>query len=77
MRGKAMSLAPIMSGSMKLPKALQTGITNKKIIVVPCMVNSWLYWEAVKRSLLGSASCVLISNAINPPMRKKAMVVHR
>ena len=42
-RGKATSRAPICSGIMKLKKAADSGITARKIIVVPCIVNSVLY----------------------------------
>ena len=36
-----MSRAPICSGMQKLPKApIRIGVTAKKIMIVPCMVNS-------------------------------------
>ena len=37
-----MSRAPIISGSRKLPNPNISGVAKKKIIVVPCSVNSWL-----------------------------------
>ena len=37
-----MSLAPIMSGTRYTPKPIRTGITTRKIMVVPCMVKIWL-----------------------------------
>jgi len=40
MRGKATSRAPICSGTRKLKNAAFKGMTARKIIVVPCMVNS-------------------------------------
>ena len=41
-RGKATSRAPISSGTKKLKNMALIGITARKIIVVPCIVNSWL-----------------------------------
>ena len=41
-RGKATSRAPISSGMKKLKNIALSGITARKIIVVPCIVNSWL-----------------------------------
>ena len=45
-------------------------MTPRKIIVVPCMVNSWLYMRAVTKSLSGRASCVRMARASTPPIRK-------
>src|SRR6188472_3755981 len=40
-RGKAMSRAPISSGRQKFPKPpIRIGVTAKKIMIVPCIVNS-------------------------------------
>ena len=41
-RGKATSRAPICSGMKKLKNIALSGMTARKIIVVPCIVNSWL-----------------------------------
>ena len=38
-----MSRAPIISGTRKLPKPDSMGDAYQKIIVVPCIVNSWSY----------------------------------
>ena len=41
--GNARSLAPIMSGSRKLPSVAGIdGIRKKKIMITPCIVNSLL-----------------------------------
>ena len=48
-------------------------MTPRKIIVVPCMVNSWLYMRAVMKSLSGRASWVRMARASTPPTRKKNM----
>ena len=38
-----MSLAPIISGIRKLPNApVSSGMITKKIMIVPCIVNSLL-----------------------------------
>ena len=39
-RGNATSRAPICSGMRKLKNAADSGMTTRKIIVVPCIVNS-------------------------------------
>ncbi len=41
-RGNATSRAPISSGTKKLKNIALIGITARKIMVVPCIVNSWL-----------------------------------
>ena len=42
--GNAMSLAPIMSGMVKLPKApVSSGMMTKKIITEACMLKNMLY----------------------------------
>src|SRR5213079_305623 len=45
-------------------------MTNRKIIVRPCMVKIWLYCAAVSSVLLGLASCERINNASHPPITK-------
>ena len=42
MRGKAMSAAPIWSGTMTFASPVVMGITNRKIIVRACIPKSWL-----------------------------------
>jgi hypothetical protein len=39
-RGNAMSRAPIINGTRKLPKPAIVGITKRKIMVVPCIVKT-------------------------------------
>src|SRR5207248_462957 len=42
--GNAMSLAPIISGIVKLPKApVSSGMMTKKIITVACILKNMLY----------------------------------
>ena len=56
---------------MKLKKAAPNGMMAKKIIVSACIVKSWLNTPALIRVLSASANCRRISNASNPPTRKK------
>ena len=53
------------------------GTTNRKIIVVPCSVNSALYVAGVRNVLSGAPSWTRISSASTPPIRKKTNVVTR
>ncbi len=41
---------------------------TRNTMVVPCMVNSWLYVSAVTRRPFGPQSCVRIISASMPPM---------
>ena len=52
MRGKATSRAPICKGMIKLKKAALKGMITKKTIVVPCIVNIWLYSRLVRTVML-------------------------
>jgi hypothetical protein len=53
-----------------LANAACIGITTRKTIVRPCIVNTWLYRSAERRSLPGTANCVRINRASKPPIRK-------
>jgi hypothetical protein len=70
-RGKATSRAPICSGMMKLKNAAESGMTARKIIVVPCIVNIVLYCCAVSTLPFGNMSWARINSASKPPTRKK------
>jgi len=41
-------------------------------MIVPCMVNSWLYCSLDKNCNPGTASSVRINNAISPPAKNVA-----
>src|SRR6478736_1588684 len=45
-------------------------MTPRKIIEVPCIVNSWLYISGVRNVWSGIRSCQRISRASRPPIRK-------
>ena len=53
-----------------MKNAADIGMTNRKIIVRPCIVKIWLYCSAFSTVLLGFASCDRISSASTPPMMK-------
>src|SRR3954470_8421399 len=53
-------------------KADDNGITTRKTIVVPCIVNSSLYVVAERMRPFGWASCSRTNRASTPPMMKKA-----
>ncbi len=44
-------------------------------MIVPCMVNSWLYCSGVKNCKPGLASSARMINAITPPKPKNAIDV--
>ena len=46
-------------------------------MIVPCMVNSWLYCSLDRNCSPGRASSARISMAIAPPTMKKANEVTR
>ena len=62
---------------MKLKKLADSGITARKIMVVPCMVKSWLYVSALRKVLSGRPSWMRISIASSPPIRKKNTAVEK
>ena len=69
--GKATSGAPICRGIMTLAKPANRGVANISSMMVPCMVNSWLYCSLVCRICMpGSNSSARISNAMTPPRQK-------
>ena len=47
----------------------------RNTIVVPCIVNSWLYAAAESNVPSGRASCRRISSASMPPARKNTIAV--
>ena len=42
-RGNATSGAPICSGMITLAKPTNSGVAKSSSMIVPCIVNSWLY----------------------------------
>ena len=73
--GKATSLAPIISGSRKLPSVVGIDGTRKNhTITVPCSVKRRLYSSAVTKSPLGVNSSMRIATAAAPPRKKKKVM---
>ena len=70
-RGKAMSGAPIISGSTKFARPANTGITNRKIRIVAWTENTPLYCSGVRNCMPGLASWARISIASRPPTSRK------
>jgi hypothetical protein len=70
-RGKATSAVPICSGITTFAKPANSGVANSSIMIVPCIVNIWLYCSRVCRiSKPGSNSSALIMRARTPPKQK-------
>ena len=70
-RGNATSGEPICSGSTRLANAKTIGVAKNSSMIVPCMVNSWLYCSGVRNCMPGRASSARISSAITPPRRRR------
>ena len=68
-----------MSGTRYRPSAIITGTAKRNIIVVPCMLNTWLYRSGPSSVFPGRASCIRMNSAFTPPSRKKknAVAVYR
>ncbi len=58
-----------------MKNAADIGITNRKIIVTPCIVKIWLYWSAFNKVPSGCASWARINSASSPPIRKNSRAV--
>jgi hypothetical protein len=70
-RGNDTSGAPIWSGTTKLANANTIGVAKNNSMIVPCMVNSWLYCSGERNCMPGRASSARMSRAMNPPTRKR------
>ena len=60
---------------MKLKNMALSGMIARKIMVVPCIVNSWLYVSGDRNVLFGVPSWIRSSSASMPPIRKKTKAV--
>ncbi len=76
-RGNATSGAPICSGMITLPNPTNSGVANRNSMIVPCMVNDWLYWAFDRIWVPGSASSARMPSASSPAMRKNTNDVIR
>ena len=76
-RGNATSGAPICSGMIRFANAKNSGVANNSSMIVPCIVNSWLYCSGDRNCMPGRASSPRISMAIRPPRMKNVNDVVR
>ena len=60
---------------MKLKNMALSGMIARKIMVVPCIVNSWLYVSGDRNVLFGDPSWMRSRSASMPPIRKKRNAV--
>ncbi len=71
-RGNATSGAPSCSGRIALANPANSGVANSSSMMVPCIVNSWLYCSLVGMICIpGANSSARMISAITPPRRKK------
>ncbi len=75
--GKATSGAPICNGMITLANPANSGVANSSSMIVPCMVNSWLYCCASTSCIPGCTSSARMSTAMTPAARKNAKEVMR
>ena len=71
-RGNATSGAPICNGMTMFAKPANSGVANSSIMIVPCIVNIWLYCSRVCRiSMPGWNSSARMMSASTPPSRRR------
>src|SRR5215218_2918175 len=76
-RGNATSGDPICNGINTLPNPKNNGVANNNNMIVPCIVNSWLYTSSLTNCIPGFASSDRMINAITPATRNHANDVPR
>src|SRR4051812_21124047 len=69
-RGNDTSGAPIWIGTTKFANANTIGVAKNNNMIVPCIVNNWLYCSGDRNCIPGRANSARISSAINPPSMK-------
>ena len=62
---------------ISLANPTNSGVANSSSMIVPCIVNSWLYCVSETMWLSGPNSSVRMIMAIRPPIRKKMNEVIR
>ena len=77
MRAKAMSGAPIISGTCQLAKPTAAGMIAPKIMIRPCTVLSWLKNSGSTNCRPGWNSSARMVSAITPPIRNMIIENHR
>ena len=77
-RGNATSGAPICSGIIAFAKPANSGVANSSSMIVPCIVNSWLYCSGLSTTCSpGAASSARMSSAMMPASRNQTNEVMR
>ncbi len=72
-RGNATSGAPSCNGRIAFAKPANSGVANMRSMIVPCMVNSWLYCSFVGTICMpGSNSSARMMSAMTPPSMKNS-----
>ena len=72
-RGNATSGAPICSGMIAFANPTKSGVANISSMIVPCIVNSWLYCSLVGTTCMpGANSSARMISAITPPSMKNS-----
>ena len=79
MRGKAMSGAPIISGTIQLPKPpMVDGMTMKNTMIRPCAVTNTLKTSGLPKICMpGSISSARMAMESTPPMTPPTMAKMR
>ena len=71
-RGNATSGEPICNGINAFVNPANNGVANNNNMIVPCIVNSWLYCSgSFTICNPGSNNSARINSAIKPPIKKK------
>ncbi len=76
-RGNATSGEPICRGMTALAKPAKVGVANSSSMIVPCMVNAWLYCSLERICRPGRASSARMAIASAPAIRKNTNDVIR
>ena len=75
--GNATSAAPICSGMITFAKPTNNGVANISNMIVPCIVNTWLYCSFEINCRPGRASSARKISANSPAIKNQANVVNR
>src|SRR4051794_18821531 len=62
---------------IRFANAKNSGVAKNSSMIVPCMVNSWLYCSGERNCRPGRASSARMSSAMNPPIMKNTNDVTR
>ena len=60
-----------------LEKPTNSGVANSSNMMLPCIVNIWLYWALLRNCIPGLANSPRMASAMIPPMTKNTKDVMR